>query len=64
MALSRPTFIVWLISTILVGLVIAVTYGGVAAMIPVAGPVVASNTFLVLLLAYALLWAGTVLKGV
>ncbi len=64
MALSRPTWIVWLISTILVGLVVAVKFFGVASLIPVAGPLVAGNLFVVLLVAYALLWAGTVLKGI
>jgi hypothetical protein len=59
--LSRPTFAIWLISTILALVVILMTYAGI--VIPVLSPIVAGNTFEVLLLAYILLWLGTVLTG-
>ena len=64
MTLSAPTFIVWLISTILAAFVLAIEYAGVGSMVPVVGSTVAGNSFIVLLVAYVLLWAGTVLKGV
>jgi hypothetical protein len=59
--LSRPTFAIWLISTILALVVILMTYAGI--VIPVLSPIVSGNTFEVLLLAYILLWLGTVLTG-
>ncbi len=62
--LSRPTFVIWVLSTILVVLVIAAKYFGVSNLIPVAGPMVAKHLFEVLLIGYALLWAGTVFKGI
>ncbi len=63
MSLSAPKYVVWLISTILMALVIAIKFFGVGGLIPVVGPMIASNLFYVTLLAYFLLWAGTVLKG-
>ena len=63
MFLSAPKYAVWLISTILMVLVIAIKFFGVGGLIPVVGPMIASNLFYVTLLAYFLLWAGTVLKG-
>ncbi len=59
--LSRPTFLIWFISTILAIIVLVMTYGGV--VIPVVSPAVAGHTFEVLLLAYVLLWLGTVVSG-
>jgi len=61
MALSRPTFAIWLISTILVALVIALTYFAIS--IPVLSPIISGNLFEVLLISFVLLWAGTVFKG-
>jgi len=59
--LSRPTFVIWLISTILALVVVLMTYAGV--VVPVLSPIVAGNTFEVLLVAYVLLWLGTVITG-
>lgn len=63
MFLSPPKYVVWLISTILMVLVVAIKFFGVGGLIPVVGPMVAANLFYVTLFAYLLLWAGTVLKG-
>jgi len=62
MGLSRPTYAIWVLSTILVGLVVALKYFSVS--IPVVSPIVSGNLFEVLLVAFALLWAGTVFKGI
>jgi hypothetical protein len=59
--LSRPTFLIWLISTVLAVIVILMTYGGV--VVPGVSPAIAGHTFEVLLLAYVLLWLGTVVTG-
>ncbi len=59
--LSRPTFVIWLISTILAVVVVLMVYGGIA--VPVLSPIVSGNTFEVLLIAYVLLWLGTVVSG-
>ena len=59
--LSRPTFVNWLLSTVLAVVVVLLVYGGI--VIPVISPIVAGNTFEVLLLAYILLWLGTVVSG-
>ena len=59
--LSRPTFAVWLISTILAVVVILMNYAGVS--IPVISPIVAGHSFEVLLIAFVLLWLGTVFNG-
>ena len=63
MFLSAPKVVVWMISTILMGLVLAVKYLGIGDLIPVVGPLVANNLFYVALISYLLLWAGVVLKG-
>ena len=57
MKLSAPTFVVFLISVILAGAVVAVTYGGFSI------PVVSAHKFETLLAAYAVLLLGTVFKG-
>jgi hypothetical protein len=59
--LSRPTYAIWLISTILAVLVLLMRFGGVD--IPVVSENFAGRTFEVLLLAYVLLWLGTVVSG-
>ncbi len=59
--MSRPTFAIWLISTILAVVVVLMVYAGV--FVPVLSPIVSGNTFEVLLLAYILLWVGTVFSG-
>lgn len=62
MVLSAPKVIVWLISTLLVALVLTLRYAGID--VPTVGPVVAGHLFETLLVAYALLWMGTVFRGV
>ena len=57
MRLSAPTFVVFLVSVILAGAVIAVTYGGVSI------PVVSAHKFETLLAAYVALLFGTLFKG-
>lgn len=59
--LSAPTFLIWLISTVLAAVVIVMVYGGVT--VPVLSPIVSGNTFEVLLIAYVLLWLGTIVAG-
>jgi hypothetical protein len=58
---SAPTFAIWLISTILAAVVILMTYTTVN--VPVASDLVAGRTFETLLIAYVLLWLGTILRG-
>lgn len=58
--LSRPTFAVWLISTVLAVLVILITYSIVS--LPQLS-FIAANSFETLLLAYILLWLGTIVSG-
>jgi hypothetical protein len=59
--LSRPTFAIWLISTVIAVIVILMTYAGVS--IPVISPILAGHGFEALLIAYVLLWLGTVFTG-
>lgn len=59
--LSRPTFALWLLSTVLAAVVVLMTYAGV--IVPVLSPIVAGHTFEVLLVAYVILWLGTVFTG-
>ena len=58
MRLSPPTMIVFLISVILAGLVVAVKYFGVSGI-----PYIGANLFEGLLAAYAILLAGTLFRG-
>lgn len=62
MHLSRPTFAIWSISTLLVVAVIAVKYFSVS--IPALGEFVDGGMFEALLIGYILLWIGTVFRGV
>lgn len=57
MNLSAPTIPVFLVSVILAILALLVMYGGVKI------PVVSGNTFVTLLLGYAVLLAGNLFKG-
>ena len=59
--LSRPTFLIWFISTVLAVVVVLMVYGGI--VVPVISPFVAGYTLEVLLIAYVLLWLGTVVSG-
>jgi hypothetical protein len=59
--LSRPTFALWFLSTVLAAVVVLMTYAGI--VVPVLSPIVAGHTFEVLLVAYVLLWLGTVFSG-
>ena len=62
MALSRPTFFIWALSTILAVLVVALKY--FAVEVPVLTPIVSGHLFEALLVSFVLLWAGTVFRGV
>lgn len=59
--LSRPTYAIWLISTILAALVLIMRYTGYD--IPYVTQNFSGRTFEMLLLAYVLLWLGTVVNG-
>ena len=59
---SRPTFFIWVLSTILAGLVVALKYFSI--QIPAVTPIVSGHLFEALLVSFALLWAGTVFKGI
>jgi hypothetical protein len=55
---SRPSFAIWLISSIIAAVVILMRYMGVG--VPVLSPLIAGHSFEALLIAYILLWAGTI----
>ena len=59
--LSKPTFALWFVSTVLAAVVVLMTYAGVT--VPVLSEIVAGHTFEVLLVAYVILWLGTVFSG-
>ena len=59
--LSAPTFLIWVISTVIAAVVIVMVYGGVT--VPVISPIVTGHTFEALLIAYVLLWLGTIVSG-
>ncbi|MFM1815332.1 MAG: hypothetical protein RLZ98_2027 [Pseudomonadota bacterium] len=60
MALSRPTFLIWALATLLAAFVIALHYFHVS--VPVVSPMLRGHGFEAMILAFALLWAGTVFK--
>jgi hypothetical protein len=60
MRLTPPSFAIFLISAIMVGLVVAAKYFG--ANIPVLTPIVKKSMFEVLLVAYGLLFIGVVFR--
>lgn len=60
MNLSAPSFPIFLISVILVALVVAAKYFGIN--VPVLSPIVNKSMFEVLLVGYALLYAGVVFR--
>ena len=60
MGLSAPSWGTFLLSVILVGLVVAAKYFGVE--IPVLSPIVKKSMFEVLLVAWGLLFLGTVIR--
>jgi len=64
MRLTPPSFALWLVSTVIVGFIIAIRYFGVSAMVPVVGPLVGGHLFEALLISFALLWAGCVFRGI
>jgi hypothetical protein len=61
--LSRPSYLIWVLSTVIAVLVIASKYFGVASLVPVVGPLVAQHTFEFMLIAFSMIWAGTVFKA-
>lgn len=58
--LSRPSYIVWGISTVIVVVILLMRYAGI--QIPVASDIVSGKSFEFLLLAFILLWLGTVFR--
>jgi len=61
MFLSAPKVVTWMVATLLVLAAIAVKYLGI--VIPEVGPMVSTYLFEVVLAAFAILWAGNVLRG-
>ncbi len=61
MFLSAPKVVTWMVATLLVLAAIAIKYLGV--VIPEVGPMLSSHLFEVVLAAFAILWAGNVLRG-
>ena len=58
---ARPTFALWFVSTVLATVVVLMVYAGIT--VPVLSPIVGGHTFEVLLVAYVILWLGTVFTG-
>ena len=58
----QTDFFIWVLSTILAGLVVALKYFSIE--VPVVTPIVSGHLFEALLVSFALLWAGTVFKGI
>ncbi|GJM02803.1 MAG: hypothetical protein DHS20C08_13040 [Rhodomicrobium sp.] len=61
MRLTPPSFIIFLLSFIMAGLVVAAKYFGVD--IPVLTDIVRGNYFEVLLVSYLLLFFGVIIRG-
>ncbi len=64
MRLTPPSWGLWLISTLIIGFVIAIRYFGVSSMVPVVGPLVGGNLFEAAIIGYALLWIAVVFRGI
>jgi len=62
MTLSRPTYAIWSLATLLAIAVIAMRYASVT--IPGVSPVIGDHLFEALLISFILLWVGTVFRGV
>jgi hypothetical protein len=59
--LSAPTFVSWIISTVIAGAIILLNYLGIS--VPIVSELIAGRSFEFLLGAYVLLWLGTVFRG-
>jgi hypothetical protein len=59
--LSRPSYVVWIISTVIAVVILLMKYAGIN--IPVLSDIASGKTFELLLLAYILLWVGTVFRS-
>jgi hypothetical protein len=60
--LSAPTFVSWIISTVIAAAIILLNYLGIS--VPVISEIIAGRSFEFLLAAYILLWLGTVFRGI
>ena len=58
--ISRPSFVVWIISTVIAAVIILMKYASI--QIPVLSDIVSGKSFEFMLLAFILLWLGTVLR--
>jgi len=58
--LSRPSFVVWIISTVIVVVVLLMKYASIN--IPVLSDIASGKSFEFTLLAFILLWLGTVFR--
>ncbi len=54
----RPSFVIWLMSTLLAAVILLTTYTNVT--VPVFTPLIDGHIFEALLIAYVMLWLGTV----
>lgn len=59
--LSRPSFVVWILSTVIAVVIVLMKYAGIN--IPVLSDIVSGKSFEFLLLAFILLWVGTVFRN-
>jgi hypothetical protein len=60
--LSAPTFVSWIISTVVAVAIILLTYLGIS--VPIISDLIVGRSFEFLLAAYILLWLGTVFRGI
>ncbi|MFT5511051.1 MAG: hypothetical protein ACI89J_004151 [Hyphomicrobiaceae bacterium] len=58
--LSRPSYVVWIISTVIAAVIILMKYAGI--QIPMLSDIVSGKSFEFLLLAFILLWLGTIIR--
>ncbi|MFY0613466.1 MAG: hypothetical protein JXQ99_18170 [Hyphomicrobiaceae bacterium] len=59
--LSRPSYVVWIISTVIVVVVLLMKYASIN--IPVLSDIASGKSFEFTLLAFILLWLGTVFRS-
>ena len=58
--LSRPSYVVWIISTVIAAVIILMKYASI--QIPMLSDIVSGKSFEFLLLAFILLWLGTIFR--
>lgn len=58
--LSRPSYLVWILSTVIAVVIILMKYASI--QIPVLSDIASGKSFEFMLLAFILLWLGTVFR--